>query len=130
MNLADLTDILDHLEANGNVPAGWWHCKSGCGTPDGGIWKFHQQVSADIDRLPPHYVGIATASLCHTIEGVLMREGWRPRWVGDGYVWQHDEHMATGAADRRAAAAAAYRAHYQLSINSVDIDRQEPKPCP
>lgn len=25
---------------------------------------------------------------------------------------------------------AAYRAHYQLSINSVDIDRQEDKPCP
>lgn len=122
MNLTDLTDILDDLERRGNVPAGYNNESDEPGISE---WVFEN----DYIDIPDADYSLATASLCYTIEEVLMREGWRPRWVGDGYVWQHDEHMATGAADRLAAAAAAYRAHHQLSINSVDIDRQEDKPC-
>lgn len=118
MNLTDLSDILDDLERRGNVPAGFSHCSIGGWRfmPDNIVGPLTQTPETrnvyrleDLAHLP-----LAIASLCHTIEGVLMRErGYINISIeSDGaHTCQPGVDMAFLGDTRLAAAAAAYRAH-------------------
>jgi hypothetical protein len=106
MKLIDLTDILDHLEASGNVPYGFsnWGDRG---------WRFQGRPLWS----PFDDIALALCSLCHTIEGVLMREGWVVSQCEEmGGYWCGHEIKSDVFADpsRLAAAAAAYRAQFNM----------------
>ena len=114
MNLTDCTDILDHLEANGNVPV--WYNRRVCHND----WVFRgcpvAKMKDDID--------LATASLCYTIEDVLAKSDmmtkvyWNHQLKNGSGAWVVSSQSGIGLSvtdpDRLAAAAAAYRTHFGL----------------
>lgn len=113
--LTDYTDILDHLEASGSVPAGYIHDETG--------WVWYSPATW-LEHLEPEDRDVATASLCHTIEGVLMDHvpSISLSMLSDtAYsLTKWNDKVPFQGPSRLAVAASAYRAHFNLEVPHAD----------